>query len=65
MKPDWDEAPEWARWFAVDANGEAWWFEYKPEPLSFAWDCDEGRSARADAERDDWRDLLYSREDNQ
>lgn len=30
-RPDWDEAPEWARWWAVDSDGSAYWYEQKPE----------------------------------
>lgn len=29
-QPDWDRAPEWAKWWAVDANGWAAWFRAKP-----------------------------------
>ncbi len=28
--PDWDSAPEWAQWWAVDADGAAFWYEYAP-----------------------------------
>ena len=27
---DWTEAPSWAQWFAIDGNGEAWWYEIEP-----------------------------------
>lgn len=30
MKPDWKDAPEWARWLAQDKGGRWVWFEYKP-----------------------------------
>lgn len=30
--PNWGEAPEWARWFAVHRDGEAYWFENQPVP---------------------------------
>jgi hypothetical protein len=29
-KPDWKDAPEWARYLAMDEFGVWWWFEYKP-----------------------------------
>lgn len=29
-KPSWDDAPEWANWMAMDANGEWCWYENKP-----------------------------------
>lgn len=37
MKPDWNDAPDWAKYLACDRNGEWWWFEFKPH-------CDEGIS---------------------
>lgn len=30
MKPDWKDAPSWARWVALSTNGEWTWFEEKP-----------------------------------
>lgn len=30
-KPDWSEAPKWANWWAVDADGDV--FFYKDEPV--------------------------------
>ncbi len=30
MKPDWKDAPEWARWLAMDDDGEWFWFESEP-----------------------------------
>lgn len=30
MKPDWKDAPEWANWLAMDANGTYNWFESRP-----------------------------------
>ena len=31
MKPDWKDAPKWAKWLAQDRCYNAWhWFEYKP-----------------------------------
>jgi len=31
IKPEWDEAPEWAKWLAQDYLGGWWWFESKPK----------------------------------
>ena len=28
--PDWSQAPEWARWYAIDGDGQRWWFEIEP-----------------------------------
>ena len=29
-EPDWNQSPSWAEWFAIDDDGEAWWYETKP-----------------------------------
>lgn len=29
-KPSWDDAPEWANWLAMDADGTWFWFEDEP-----------------------------------
>lgn len=31
MKPDWSEAPEWAKFAAADVDGEWYWYERKPK----------------------------------
>jgi len=33
-EPDWDEAPEWAQWWAVDADGLTYWYGIVPPTLS-------------------------------
>jgi hypothetical protein len=30
-KPDWKDAPEWARFLAMDENGQWFWFEDEPK----------------------------------
>jgi hypothetical protein len=30
MKPEWKDAPAWARWLAMDDTGSWVWFEKKP-----------------------------------
>lgn len=37
MKPDWKDAPDWANWLAMDADGEWWWYERKPEFFGSYW----------------------------
>jgi hypothetical protein len=39
IKPDWDEAPDWAQWWAVDDDGAAYWYELRPEVEGLAWGC--------------------------
>ena len=63
LSPDWDNAPEWAQWWAVDVNASAYWYENKPEPSgNDIW------SASGDHEMDDfdkydwgWRNTLQER----
>ena len=31
MKPDWDDAPEWAKYLAMDDDGSYYWFDSEPE----------------------------------
>lgn len=28
--PDWQNAPYWAQWFAIDMSGDSHWFEEQP-----------------------------------
>lgn len=37
MKPSWDQAPSWAQWLAMDADGDWWWYEHEPEPGPNIW----------------------------
>jgi hypothetical protein len=39
MKPNWNDAPEWARWLACDEDGNWFWYEEKPEIKSdeYGW----------------------------
>ena len=36
-QPDWDRAPEWAKWWAMDKDGESYYFGDKPEMESTTW----------------------------
>jgi len=33
----WEEAPEWAMWAAMDADGSWWWFEAEPTITEDDW----------------------------
>jgi hypothetical protein len=37
MKPDWSTAPDFARYLAMDEDGEWFWFENKPEARNRVW----------------------------
>ncbi len=68
FNPDWGEAPDWAEYWAVDRDGEAFWFEQEPLLLENieAWVRKSGfekycfhQSYLADVER--FKDSLRSR----
>lgn len=37
MKPDWKDAPKWARWLAMDQDERWFWHETKPEKSIWSW----------------------------
>jgi hypothetical protein len=37
MKPDWKDAPAWAKWLAMDNDGTWFWYAEKPTLLSAFW----------------------------
>lgn len=37
MKPNWDDAPEWAKWLAKDASEVWYWHEYRPTASYDEW----------------------------
>jgi hypothetical protein len=66
MTIDWTQAPNWAQWHALDADGDSWWHEVKPTPLSGGeWDSsgqlDEGVYQAYDMRGIDWRNTLTGR----
>jgi hypothetical protein len=48
MKPDWSTAPVWAKFFAIDGSGRAYWHETLPkwDVIGGEWNS-EGEVARA------------------
>ena len=36
-KPDWKDAPEWAMWWAMDEDGDCFWYERQPISGEFSW----------------------------
>ena len=61
---DWSNAPKGARWWAVDANGEAHWF-CTPDVAAFSdfW-FSEPQSAPSFGYVGDWRQSLVERPSN-
>lgn len=66
MKPDWKDAPEWARYLAKDKDGYWNWFETKPVPnVSNSCWYERGFSmwATAGIENDNsWKESLEQRQ---
>ena len=40
MKPSWDDAPEWAKFVAMDFDGEWYWHETRPTYCKGEWHSD-------------------------
>jgi hypothetical protein len=63
MKPQWKDAPEWAKWLAMDKNGQWYWYEgpCKPEHDENRWDCDEGIGEKVGVPEPNWEDSLEAK----
>lgn len=62
MKPAWKDAPEWAEWLAMDADGTWSWFASLPFILDGEWMPAPKTLCRTAKEPDlDWRDTLQVR----
>lgn len=61
-KPDWSEAPEWARYVAQDKSGEWYWFEHEPKKESGGyWYLDRRAGQTEQAHKEEWTLTLESR----
>lgn len=62
MKPDWKDAPEWARYAAMDNGGDWCWYETEPvfNGRACRWDCG-GRVREAGLDYPDPEDTLEKR----
>lgn len=55
-------APEWARWYAVDMDGAAYWFEFKPKAYAIGEWRDQDEDGRVRRKQDaNWRNSLVER----
>jgi len=61
MKPDWNDAPEWANYVAMDADGEWFWFAHKPTPHTHMWGPNGGQCELASATDTNWASTLETR----
>lgn len=63
MNINWNDAPPWANYAAMDADGEWWWYASKPA-LSVdqgAWLAPRGEYESVDKVHLDWQDTLEIR----
>lgn len=66
MKPDWKDAPEWAKWLCRDSDGRWIWFEKKPRIQLSSGEWVQGRAIgdwmpASDANDNKWVDSLERR----
>ena len=60
VKPDWKDAPEWAKFLAMDECGMWFWYEDKPFPVRTSW-WGTGRLRSANGADPEWRGTLEER----
>ena len=56
----WENAPEWANWYAIDDDGSKTYYEYKPEPVIAGWWYSEKGRTESFLVRD-WQSTLQER----
>ena len=62
--PEWEHAPGWANWLAMDPSGQWWWYAAEPELLSGSWGNAWGKwvkEAGLTPGRIDWTETLEQR----
>ena len=60
-KPDWKDAPDWARYMAQDKDDEWYWFEYEPKKAQGYWELDRCVGQSEKAYKEPWTLTLESR----
>ena len=62
MKPDWKDAPEWANYLAMDADGSWYWFGKEPIAHDTFWSSPyDFNDMQADIDTSNWRGTLEQR----
>lgn len=63
IKPDWNTAPWWAQWLAMDSCGKWYWYEFEPDRMSDGFDNSNhgGIMANASSKSIDWKYSLEGR----
>lgn len=59
MDINWDNAPEWASYVAMDKDGTWHWYEHQPTILHQIWVDLGGRCVEVETTR--WKDTLQQR----
>jgi hypothetical protein len=65
MEPIWEIAPEWAKYWAVDKDGDGYWYENEPSTGASAWYKSSGDTEQVcslGGEVENWKDTLRERE---
>lgn len=63
--PDWAKAPSWAKWWAMDEDGAAYWYALKPEKHGTVWAAKDPEDPFERAIKvPDWRESLQKRPKN-
>jgi len=62
MKPDWKDAPEWAKWLAMDEDGSWYWYEKEPYSGDGEWYGAGGQLSHV-GQTISWEDSLTKRPD--
>lgn len=60
MKIDWDSAPEWANYAAMDEDGDWFWFENEPRHSRAVWYA-EGKCKFIGNPATNWEETLTKR----
>lgn len=61
MNIDWNEAPKWARFAAMDDLGNWFWYENEPLRKSYYWESYGGRFKFILTEQPKWQESLTER----
>lgn len=62
-KPNWNDAPEWASYYAENEDGTRHWYENEPLKCYAGWGLGVGygRTERICLQKHDWSDSLQER----
>lgn len=61
MKPDWNDAPEWANYLAMDEDGSWYFYAEKPVTGIAQWVSDAKYLKNDPSNEEDWRKTLEDR----